>query len=58
MPPPRNNLSIRTAVYSLLPYLNTLEKQARTNLEHLIMLGVGYLLAFVLWRKSKAGEDL
>ncbi|MCW8890804.1 MAG: hypothetical protein OQL20_09125 [Sedimenticola sp.] len=44
---------VKVRYLPLIPQINTLEKQAYPNLEHLIVLAVGYLLAFGLWRKKK-----
>lgn len=47
---------VKVRYLPLLPHLNTLERQATPNLEHLIVAGVGYLLAFGLWRKKSSGK--
>ncbi|MCW8944215.1 MAG: hypothetical protein OQL27_05520 [Sedimenticola sp.] len=44
---------VKVRYLPLIPQINTLEKQAYPNLEHLIVIAVGYLLAFGLWRKKK-----
>ncbi|PLX61796.1 hypothetical protein [Sedimenticola selenatireducens] len=47
---------VKVRYLPLFPHLNTLERQATPNLEHLIVAGVGYLLAFGLWRKKSSGK--
>ncbi|MCW8883183.1 MAG: hypothetical protein OQK92_12750 [Sedimenticola sp.] len=44
---------IKVRYLPLIPQMNTLEYQAYPNLGHLIVLAVGYLLAFGLWREKK-----
>lgn len=56
IPSSQGGKQVKVRYLPLFPYLNTLEKQARPNLEHLIVLGVGYLLAFGLWRKKRSGK--
>lgn len=56
IPSSQGGKQVKVRYMPLFPHLNTLEKQANPNLEHLIVLGVGYLLAFGLWRNRKSGK--
>ena len=44
---------VKVRYLPIFPQINTLEGHAKPNLGHLIVLGVGYLLAFGLWRKRR-----
>lgn len=43
---------VKVRYLPVFPQVNTLEYQAYPNLGHLIVLAVGYLLAFGLWREK------